>query len=617
MQDSLPGVLEILLSRGVPRSVLTAAHDAAQVHGVPFEEYLLRHAIVTTECLYSAFAELCNLPFLPENGFRLRTLNDRPLAIGEAEFGPTLLSLYRNQALYAIAPEPGQFLAVRRHLERHPVLAKQIRITTPAAIEYASHVSNSPAGELEIRFPSYSARHIRLPAVLLILSFLAVFVLGVSQMISGALLFVVTGVVSLACLGAGIIRFVCAQSSQEEDLVYHLPEPLSSGLIIWPRYTVLVPLYREAGVVPDLLRALNALNYPRDRLQVLLLMETDDLETAAALPEDLPPHIEALVVPDGTPRTKPRALDYGLAAATGTYVTVFDAEDRPDPDQLKKAAFLFARGPAELACLQARLLVDNANETFISRQFALEYACLFDQLLPWLFRHRWPFPLGGTSNHFRISALHAVGGWDRYNVTEDADLGVRLERLGFRLGVLPCQTLEEAPVTLKAWLAQRARWHKGWLQTIFVHARSPRRLLSDLGAVRTAVLAALFLGTFLLIALHPVFLVLLTGSLLGYYDHTYFFGNIVLTVMFVSGAAAGYAGALFALWTGARRRGHGIRLLDAPGVLIYWMFAGLAFYRAVWELASAPYRWNKTEHGVSRQRTSLTDWKTAPEAELK
>jgi len=400
-------------------------------------------------------------------------------------------------------------------------------------------------------------------------------------------------------------------------LVYHLPEPLSSGLIIWPKYTVLVPLYREACVVPDLLRALNALNYPRDRLQILLLIETDDLETAAALPQDLPPHIEALVVPDGTPRTKPRALDYGLAAATGTYVTVFDAEDRPDPDQLKKAAFFFAKGPVELACLQARLVVDNANETFVSRQFALEYACLFDQLLPWLFRHRWPFPLGGTSNHFRISALHAVGGWDRYNVTEDADLGVRLERLGFRLGVLPCQTLEEAPVTLKAWFAQRARWHKGWLQTIFVHARSPKRLLSDLGAVRTAVLAVLFLGTFLLIALHPVFFVLLTGTLLGYYDHTYFFGNIVLTVMFVSGAAAGYAGALFALWAGARGRGHGIRLLDAPGVLIYWTFAGLAFYRAVWELASAPYRWNKTEHGVSRQRASLTNWKTTPEAELK
>jgi len=617
MQDYLPGVFEILLSRGVPRSVLKAAHDAAVVQGMSPEDYLLRHGIVTSDGLYSAFAELCGVPFLPENGFRLRTLNDRPLVIGEAEFGPTLLSLYRNEALYAVAPEPCQFSAVFEHLLRHPQLARQIRIATPKAIQYASSVSNSPAGDLEIRFPSFSARQVRGPAVLMLLGVLAAAVAAFHQAVPGVVLFVLTGIVSLACLGAGVIRFVCALSSRDEDLTYELPEPLSSGLIKWPRYTVLVPLYREARVVPDLIRALKRLNYPAGKLQILLLIEHDDHETAAALPRDLPPQFDILKVPDGTPRTKPRALDYGLAAATGEYVTVYDAEDRPDPDQLKKAAYFFALGPQELACLQARLVIDNAGENFISRQFALEYACLFDQLLPWLFRHRWPFPLGGTSNHFRISALHAAGGWDRYNVTEDADLGVRLERLGFRLGVLPCQTLEEAPVSFSAWLAQRARWHKGWLQTICVHARAPRKLLNDLGSVRTLVLAILFLGTFLLIGLHPVFFSLVAGYLLGYYDHSYVFGNVALTVLFMCGALAGYAGALFATWTGARQRKHGIRLVDAPGLLIYWMLAGLAFYRAVFELASAPYHWNKTEHGLSRQRMDLSGWEVDQEAGLK
>lgn len=617
MQERLPGVLEILLSRGVPRSVLKTAHDAAEAQKIQPEEYLLRYAIVTKECLYSAFAELCDAPFLPENGFRFRTLNDKPLNIGEAEFGPVLLSLFRNQALYAIAPEPGQFEAVYRHLLRYPQLARQIRITTPEAIKYASSVTNTPAGELEIRFPAFSARYVRLPAVFLVIAAIAAFAIGLNQMISEAFIFLLTGVVSLACLGAGIVRVLSALASQDDDLNYNLPEPLSSGLIKWPRYTVLVPLYREARVVPDLLCALKRLNYPQHRLQIILLIEKEDAETAAAIPDNLPACFDVLRVPEGVPKTKPRALDYGLAAATGEYVTVYDAEDRPDPDQLKKAAFFFARGPAELACLQARLVVDNGQENFISRHFALEYICLFDQLLPWLFRHRWPFPLGGTSNHFRISALHAVGGWDRYNVTEDADLGVRLERLGFRLGMLPCSTLEEAPVSLNAWLAQRARWHKGWLQTIFVHARFPRQLLGDLGLVRTFVLAGLFLGTFLLVALHPVFFSLLFAYLVGYYDESYFFGNVVLTIMFVTGAVAGYAGTLFALWMGAARRNQHIHLWDALGVLVYWSLAGLAFYRALWELASAPHHWNKTEHGLSRHRAALHAWEMKQETTIK
>lgn len=616
MQDCLPGVFEILLSRGVPKSILKTALDAAGVQGVQPEDYLLRHAIVTSDSLYSAFAEQCGVPFLPENGFRLRTLNDKPLIIGEAECGPTLLSLYKNRALYAIAPEPCQFEAVYMHLLRHPELARQIRIATPEGIRYASSVSNSPAGDLEIRFPDYSARHARLPAIVLFFLVACLF-LAMFEALSSVFVFAAATIVSLACFGAGVIRFVSAVSSQKDELTYRLPEPLRTGWIKWPRYTVLVPLYYEASVVPELISALRQLNYPRNRLQILLLIEKDDAETAAVLPADLPPYFDVLMVPDGSPKTKPRALDYGLEAATGQFVTVYDAEDRPDPDQLKKAAFFFAVGPQDLACLQARLVVDNAAETFVARYFALEYACLFDQLLPWLFRHRWPFPLGGTSNHFRISALHAVGGWDRFNVTEDADLGVRLERFGFRLGVLPCSTQEEAPVSIRAWIAQRARWHKGWLQTTFVHARSPSRLVADLGFVRTAVLSVLFLGTFLLIALHPVFLSLLAAFLLGVYEHNLSFGNTFLTVWFVSGAIVGYSGTLFAVWYAAVRRRYGIRLIDVLGLPVYWSLAGFAFYRAIWELAAAPYHWNKTEHGLSRQRVALAAWEMEQETSAK
>ena len=108
-----------------------------------------------------------------------------------------------------------------------------------------------------------------------------------------------------------------------------------------------------------------------------------------------------LVVPDGKPRTKPRALNYALQFATGDYLVIYDAEDRPDPDQLRKAAGRFRDAPREVVCLQARLTFDNASENWLSKQFAIEYASLFAGILPMLDAARLPLPLGGTSNHFR------------------------------------------------------------------------------------------------------------------------------------------------------------------------------------------------------------------------
>ena len=404
----------------------------------------------------------------------------------------------------------------------------------------------------------------------------------------------------------GVVRYFSAMTARKDLMVFKLPKLLASGPVHWPHYTILVPLFKEARVVNDLLSALTCLNYPADRLQILLLVEEIDTETLAALPSDLPDQFEVLIVPDGSPRTKPRALSYGLARATGELVTVYDAEDRPDPDQLKTAALFFALGPQNLSCLQARLAIDNANESFISRYFALEYACLFDQILPWFFRNNWPFPLGGTSNHFRKSALHAVGGWDKYNVTEDADLGVRLERLGYRVGMLPSQTLEEAPVTAGAWIAQRARWHKGWLQTILVHARTPERLVADLGFLRTGVLAGFFLGTFLLIALHPIFAGVVLSYAMGLQQSPLYLSDTpALAILCVAAGSIGYLGTLAALWIGAVHRGYGIRISDCLGMPLYWLLSGVAFYRAVWELFLRPYHWNKTEHGISKRRRFL------------
>ncbi len=233
-----------------------------------------------------------------------------------------------------------------------------------------------------------------------------------------------------------------------------------------PGYSVLIPLYDEAAVAPALVAAMTALDYPEAKLQILFVTEEDDDATRQALvTAALSPQMTILTVPAGTPRTKPRALNYALHFATGGIVAVYDAEDIPELDQLRRAAAAFAAGSANLACVQARLNIYNPGESALTRQFTLEYAALFDAMLPALDRLGLPLPLGGTSNHFRRDHLVAVGAWDPFNVTEDADLGFRLARLGQRVEMLNSTTWEEAPATCSAWLGQRTRWLKGWMKT--------------------------------------------------------------------------------------------------------------------------------------------------------
>ena len=234
-----------------------------------------------------------------------------------------------------------------------------------------------------------------------------------------------------------------------------------------PVYTVLAPLHREATILAQLVSSLAGLAYPRCKLDIKLVVEADDHETRLALATHaLPSHFEIVVVPPALPLTKPKALNYALAFARGSLLTVFDAEDIPEPGQLRLAAEAFAASAPDIVCLQARLAFYNADENWLTRQLAIEYAVLFDLQLPMLAALGCAFPLGGTSNHFRTAALHRVGRWDPHNVTEDADLGFRLARHGYRCRVIAASTHEEANVALGNWLNQRARWLKGFLHPV-------------------------------------------------------------------------------------------------------------------------------------------------------
>lgn len=402
-----------------------------------------------------------------------------------------------------------------------------------------------------------------------------------------ALSFTVAHIAAIAIFSAAIfIRLVAA--APLAPLLSRLASPAR-----YPTYTILCPLYREANVVPHLMASLASLDYPQEALDVKLLVESDDPETIAAAlaAAGNASHIEVVIIPACAPRTKPKALNVGLARARGDFVVIYDAEDRPHAQQLNAALAAFEDGAAELACVQAPLVIDNADESWISRQFAAEYAIQFREMLPLLAHFKLPLPLGGTSNHFRTEVLRQCGGWDPFNVTEDADLGYRLARDGYRVDVIGPPTYEEAPVTFNAWLNQRTRWIKGHLQTWLVLMRNPFRTAREMGFRAFASMQLVFATGLLAAFAHgPLAFILLT-ALLTPYD--------LLTPADLILAIAGYCVAIFASLTAcalSNSISHARAALTMP---LYWPLASIAAYRALFELIFRPHYWAKTKHGVS------------------
>ena len=362
----------------------------------------------------------------------------------------------------------------------------------------------------------------------------------------------------------------------------------------WPRYTIVAALYHEAQILPHLVERLDEIDYPRDRLQGILALEADDHATIAAASQlSLPDWLSILVVPPGAPKTKPRALNYALARANGDLLTIYDAEDDPDPLQLKEAAMKFRAEGESLACVQAPLRIrsrqKNSAHPLLDRQFAAEYAALFEITLPAMVRLGLPFPLGGTSNHFRVSVLRALGGWDAWNVTEDADLGFRIWRSGRRLGVISRPTYETPPGPVRLWLPQRTRWLKGYLQTLAVHTRWPQgmgwrgwtALILTIGAGLGS--AAVHAGCMAWVAV---------VCLMSTMDRAAPSLSVLGWAVLIVGAAAAW----ITNYRGARIAGTPYGPLDMAASLPYWFLLSLAFMHAVVRLALEPHRWDKTPH---------------------
>ena len=410
--------------------------------------------------------------------------------------------------------------------------------------------------------------------------------------------FIATMTVSTFYTGVVILRaLMLARYDKRVKTTQTLPTLQPAQM---PTYSVVVPLYKEANQIGPLTKTLMKLNWPKDRLDIKLICESDDIETLDEIRDTpLPDYFDLIVVPNAYPKTKPKALNYALSECRGEYLVIYDAEDRPSPNQLREAFAKFSTEDKRLACLQAPLIISNAEQSWLAHIFYIEYLTLFRGILPVLASWNMPLPLGGTSNHFKVSILKDVGAWDPYNVTEDADLGIRMAREGYRTSTISLPTYEEAPPTLDPWIKQRTRWMKGWMQTILVHNRNPFRLFLDMG-LRDGLVFHLLLTSIVLSSLfHPILIGLtlvqiIQLEVIGSQDW--------LLTLGIYNLVAGYTTyCLFAalVLKSNNSTGKWALLLTIP---VYWFLISIAGWRALFHLLVMPHRWEKTPHGLAQTK---------------
>lgn len=607
----LPIELEALRGH-VPAEALAWAHRRAKAVGVGGDEALICAGRISPAAACDHLAAHLGLTTDP-----LRAPPQAPLALAPAIL--RLRTLQENDGdgppRYSFAARGHTARRLARALSRDPDLAARARLVTPEHLHaYLARHAGAALGAaaafgLRQRHPHLSAADLTPTLRLWILAaMVAAGLVAALVALPAATVLILQVLLSAIFLSHAALRIgACFIAPTQEG-------PLGLTDAQLPIYTIIVPLYREARVLPRLVAALRRLDYPPEKLDIKLVIEPDDRPMHGRLARmRLPPWFEVVVAPAIGPRTKPKALNAALPFARGSYIAVYDAEDVPAPDQLRCALAAFRGAGPAVACVQARLWVENAGDSWISQHFAAEYAGQFDVLLPALASLGLPILLGGTSNHFRRDVLEAVGAWDPYNVTEDADLGVRLARAGWGTAVIASSTEEEAPISLAAWMGQRTRWLKGWAQTILVHARAPRALVAQLGWLQVVALGLLTVGPFASALLHPLCLLVLAvdvarGVFLTPAGNA--LGVAVLALSFTN-LGVGYLAAALACGLGLKRRGRLNLAAVLVSVPVYWLLMSMAAWLALVQLVTRPHWWQKTEHGLGRRR-ALTDNASVP-----
>ncbi len=376
----------------------------------------------------------------------------------------------------------------------------------------------------------------------------------------------------------------------------------------WPKYTVFCPLYKEAEIIPQFVEAMSRMDYPKDRLQVLLLLEEDDKATIqAAYNMNLPTYVEVVVIPHSLPKTKPKALNYGMGYATGDIIVIYDAEDIPEPLQLKKAVLAFAKSSENTVCIQAKLNFYNPYQNLLTKMFTSEYSLWFDLVLTGLQSIDAPIPLGGTSNHFLTKYIKVLRGWDPFNVTEDCDLGIRLVKKGYRTAILDSTTYEEANSDYINWFWQRTRWIKGYIQTYFVHMRDPKSLWAGIRNPHILTFQLVVGGKVLSMFINPLMWI----TTISYFVFKPLVGDTIESffpapVFYLSIFSLIFGNFLYMYYymIGCAKRGYDELLIYTVLVPFYWLAMSFAAVVAVWRYIVAPHHWSKTKHGLHLRTTN-------------
>lgn len=558
-------------------------------------DILLARDLVRDDRLYAVMAETLGIAChhaaddLPDSRLidslgAMECLSSRLLPLRKVGHGTVIATAY-----------PEDFPRHRPRLERvfGPVV---MAVAAPHVIEDTifkargatlAHLAETRVAEAD-SCRSYRAERMGFAVVALLAALVILAIRG-----AGVLLACLTVAALLACLSFTLLK-LAAWIAARRPLPPEPPPPLIARL---PTVSLMVALYRESDIAPRLVARLGKLDYPQHLLDVLLVVEAEDHQTRAALDRaDLPPWMRMVLVPEGSVKTKPRALNFALDHCRGSIVGVYDAEDAPEPDQIRKVVERFhARGP-QVACLQGRLDFYNPRVNWFSRGFTIEYAAWFRLFLPGIARLGLAVPLGGTTLFFRRAVLEELGRWDAHNVTEDADLGIRIARRGYRTELIDTTTFEEANCRPRSWVKQRSRWIKGFMMTWLTHMRDPALLWRELGPRKFLGFQLLLAGSVLQALLAPVlwsFWLVPFGlhhpaaDLLGPTG----FGLLWKLFLTVEVITIGFGIA------GLRRTAHRLSPLWVPTLTLYYPLATAAAYKAAWEMLTQPFYWDKTTHG--------------------
>jgi cellulose synthase/poly-beta-1,6-N-acetylglucosamine synthase-like glycosyltransferase len=597
---------DLLVARGIATDdEVAAALDEQRRTGSRLGEVLVSNGIIGEGELVAILAEQFQLPLVDLTEYDpdpaalqlipeplARHLRAVPIAVDDTTLYLAIADVLDDETVAA--------LREHTHLELRGFLASRNSIDSLLQRVHGGEYVAVAKSQLLERFPDECANRVLSSGQKVFLVVLIIVIALMLALFPVPALIGLIGVCSIFYLATSLYKFQLTYNAlghqYEIDVTPEEVAALDERDL--PVYTILVPLYREANILSKLTKGIEGLDYPKTKLDVRLLCEEDDDETVPAIiAMNLPPHFKLVVVPDAQPKTKPKACNYGLLQADGKYVVIFDAEDQPDPDQLKKVVCAFANADPRVTCIQAKLNYFNANQNLLTRWFTTEYSMWFDLLLPGLDASGVPIPLGGTSNHFITDRLVELAAWDPFNVTEDADLGIRLHKAGYKTAMVDSTTLEEANSDLNNWIRQRSRWIKGYVQTYLVHMRHPMRMLNQIGLKSFLSFQLVIGGTFIFL-LNPIFWALTT---LFFFTEAGFIQQLFPSFVFYAAAFQLFIGNFVFMYlnvAGSVQRGYFDLAKYALLSPLYWGLMSIAAWKGFLQLFYAPFYWEKTVHGL-------------------